>query len=64
MRAVKIVAKMPITIPELIKAIGIERIPVPREAFKRCVRVSQSLKKKDKRTKNNIVKVRNKKTKC
>lgn len=44
MNAVKMVAKIPSTIPEYINAIGIERMPVPREALSRWVRVSLSLK--------------------
>ena len=45
MMAVTIVANIPIIIPEYMKAIGIDRIPVPKEAFSKCVKVSLSLKK-------------------
>lgn len=46
MMAVTIVANMPIIMPEYMKAIGIDKIPVPKEAFSKCVKVSLSLKQK------------------
>lgn len=39
------VEKIPKTSPEAQKAAGIDKIPVPNEAFNKCVNVSQSLKK-------------------
>jgi len=41
--ATRIVKNIPKMIPEFLKASGIARIPVPSEAFNKCVRVSQSL---------------------
>lgn len=43
MSAVRTVAKMPSARPEYINATGIARMPVPREAFSKCVTVSPSL---------------------
>lgn len=40
MKAVTMVDIIPMANPEYMKAIGMARIPVPREAFSRCVRVS------------------------
>lgn len=40
----KIVAKIPKAKPQNLKAMGIDRIPVPKDAFSRCVNVPQSLK--------------------
>lgn len=42
--ATSIVAKTPTSSPAFLKAIGIAKMPVPREAFNKCVNVSQSLK--------------------
>lgn len=42
--ATSIVAKIPNNRPEFLKAIGIAKIPVPRDAFNKWVNVSQSLK--------------------
>lgn len=39
----KIVAKIPSTNPADLKATGIDNIPVPNDAFNKCVRVLQSL---------------------
>lgn len=44
MKATNIVAKIPSVSPEFLNASGIAKIPVPREAFRRWVKVSQSLK--------------------
>lgn len=44
-KATKIVANIPTTRPASLKASGIANIPVPREALRRWVSVSQSLKK-------------------
>lgn len=41
----KIVAKIPRTKPHDLNANGIDNMPVPRDAFSKCVSVSQSLKK-------------------
>jgi len=41
--ATSIVAKIPSSNPQFLKAIGIANIPVPRDAFNKCVNVSQSL---------------------
>lgn len=41
--ATSIVAKIPKSNPALLKAIGIAKMPLPREAFNKCVNVSQSL---------------------
>lgn len=38
------VAKIPKTKPQDLKAKGIDKIPVPKDAFSRCVNVPQSLK--------------------
>lgn len=38
-----IVAKIPSTKPADLKATGIDNIPVPNDAFNKCVKVSQSL---------------------
>jgi len=46
MKAVKMVEKIPMMIPEHMKANGMPRMPVPREALSKCVRVSLSLQKK------------------
>lgn len=43
MKAVKMVRTTPRAIPECLKATGIERMPVPSEAFSKCVKVSLSL---------------------
>lgn len=43
MTATKTVPITPAVRPMFLKASGIARIPVPRDAFSRCVRVSQSL---------------------
>lgn len=43
MRAVIIVAIIPMIIPEYMNAMGIDKIPVPKEAFSKCVKVSPSL---------------------
>lgn len=40
------VAKIPTTKPALMNATGIARMPVPRDAFNKCVKVSQSLENK------------------
>lgn len=45
-KAVKIVAKIPNTNPENLKAIGIAKIPVPSDAFNKWVSVSLSLQLK------------------
>lgn len=50
MKAVIIVAKIPIIIPEYIKAMGMDKMPVPKEAFSKCVNVSLSLEKKIRKT--------------
>lgn len=42
----RIVEKIPKTRPEALKAAGMDKIPVPREAFSKWVKVSQSLQKK------------------
>lgn len=42
----KIVAKIPSTKPADLKATGIDNIPVPNDAFSRCVKVLQSLQNK------------------
>lgn len=39
----KTVEKIPNTRPEAQKAAGMDKIPVPKEAFNKCVNVSQSL---------------------
>lgn len=41
--AVRMVAKMPSARPEYMKATGMARMPVPSDAFSRCVTVSPSL---------------------
>lgn len=40
-----IVAKIPKIRPLPLKATGIDNIPVPKDAFSKCVSVSQSLQK-------------------
>lgn len=42
-KATNIVAIIPTRRPAFLKATGIANIPVPREAFNKCVNVSQSL---------------------
>lgn len=42
-KAVKMVEKIPMMRPEHMKANGMPRIPVPKEALSKCVRVSLSL---------------------
>lgn len=43
-KAQRIVQKMPVAKPAFLNAMGIARIPVPSDAFSKCVRVSPSLK--------------------
>lgn len=42
-KAVTIVRKIPNTRPDDLKANGIDKIPVPSDAFSKCVNVSLSL---------------------
>lgn len=53
-KATKIVANTPTKRPAFLKATGIANIPVPREAFNKCVNVSQSLNRKKKEIKLKI----------
>jgi len=50
-KAVKMVAIIPIPRPEYIKAMGMPRMPVPKEAFSKCVKVSLSLNRDQKKYK-------------
>lgn len=51
----KIVAKIPKAKPQNLKAMGIDRIPVPKDAFSRCVNVPQSLKQYKTNYKKNCI---------